>query len=68
MNIKNMIKIGSYSYAKELHNGKWSLYVGRYSPQGPHYVTELEVYRDSGVPLRFTSLEKVKIFCASKAL
>jgi len=62
-----MVKVGHYAYARELRNGEWSLYVGRWS-HSPNGVTGLEVERDAGKPIRFGSLEQVKEYVKFRAL
>lgn len=63
-----MIKVGHYAYAKELHNGEWSLYVGRWSDRAPWHVTGLEVCRDAGKPIRFASLHDAREYAKFRAL
>lgn len=67
MNIKDLVRVGIYAYARELANGEWSLYVGRWS-QSASGVTGLEVVRDAGKPIRFGSLEQVKEYVKFRAL
>jgi hypothetical protein len=55
----NLVKVGSYAYARELANGEWSIYVGEWSA-GKGHVKGLKVQRDAGKPLRFVSLEAAK--------
>lgn len=68
MNIAEMVKIGRYAYARELSNGEWSIYVGQWSDRGVGHITRLEVCRDAGRPLRFTSLELAKEYAEFRAL
>lgn len=68
MKIKDMVKIGHYAYAKELSNGEWTIYVGRWSDRAEGNVTGLEVCRDAGRPIRFGSLEQAKEYTEYRAL
>ena len=64
------VKIGNYAVAKELSNGEWTLYVGRWSGRQSQFghVTGLEVCRDAGKPIRFASLAQVREYAKHKAL
>lgn len=60
MNLEKMVKIGQYTFARELANGEWAIYRGRWSDRARYHTTELRVERDAGQPIRFVSLEEVK--------
>lgn len=68
MDIRHMIKVGQYAYARELSNGEWSLYVGRWSDRALGNVTGLLVERDAGKPIRFASLRQAKEYTQFRAL
>ncbi len=58
------IYLGRYIYAKELTNGEWTLYEGRWSSSAPNGTTGLEVVRDNGKPIRFASLGWTREYAA----
>ena len=66
----DMVKVGAYAFAKELVNGEWRLYVGRWSNQTSRYgrVTGLGVVRDGGHPIKFVSFWAVKEYAEHRAL
>lgn len=67
MKASDMVKIGHYAFARELENGEWAIYVGRWSG-GKGHVTDLRVQRDAGRPLHFASLNEAKEYAKFRGL